>query len=133
MTHFARKHKEFRDVDLIPMINIIFMLLFFFIIAGTVRNIEPIPVDIPQAKSGTKVRGNPVVLSLSRGGRIIYEGNAVSETLLPSLIQKTLSKDDNTLIIMRVDERLPAHSLTKLLTLVHKSGGINLALEIETG
>jgi biopolymer transport protein ExbD len=133
MTHFHRKRKPMREVDMIPMVNIILMLLFFFIIAGTVKESEEIHVDIPNAKTSDMAKGLPITLALTRGGHLSFDGIQTSEGTLPIMLREALEKNPNILITIRADERLPAHSLTKLIAIVQKAGGNNLALEVEAG
>ena len=113
------------------MINIVFLLLIFFVVAGTLERSNPQTINIPIATSDSFARGNPVIVSLARGGKISFDGVNVSQDKLPELLKKAVEQDDNVLITIRADRNLPAHSLTKLISIVYKHGSSNLAIEIE--
>ena len=46
-----KRKRERRDINLVPLINIIFLLLIFFIVAGTIKKPTPAPVEMPVATS----------------------------------------------------------------------------------
>ena len=46
------KKKQVNQIGLIPLINVIFLLLIFFLVAGTVESIDTFEVDLPASNSG---------------------------------------------------------------------------------
>lgn len=58
------------DDNLIPMINVVFLLLVFFMVAGTIRSADPILVDAPIARSGAE-QSAQAVLYVSTDGALV--------------------------------------------------------------
>ena len=114
------------------MVNIIFMLLFFFVVAGTVQQADPLSIDIPNAKSDSAVDGSHALVLLGRGGKLSFEGMPITEDQLPKSLKASLLRNRDLMITIRVDEHLPARSLTKLIGIIQNAGGENIALEVET-
>lgn len=50
-----RKHKEETELHVGPLNDILFILLFFFLLASTFAGLNAIKVNLPQGKSTTKV------------------------------------------------------------------------------
>tara|TARA_B100001013_G_C24536613_1_gene412904 strand:+ start:111 stop:506 length:396 start_codon:yes stop_codon:yes gene_type:complete len=41
--------KKIKQINLIPLINIIFLMLIFFMLAGTITKIDPYKINIPES------------------------------------------------------------------------------------
>ena len=41
--------KKIKQINLIPLINIIFLMLIFFMLAGTITTIDPHKINIPES------------------------------------------------------------------------------------
>jgi biopolymer transport protein ExbD len=66
-----------RNDRLIPMINIVFLLLTFFLIAGTFHAAEVFDIEPPEATGETVAEEDGPVLLVSREGRLAIGGKVV--------------------------------------------------------
>jgi len=41
--------KKIKQINLIPLINIIFLMLIFFMLAGTITKVDPYKINIPES------------------------------------------------------------------------------------
>ena len=41
--------KKIKPINLIPLINIIFLMLIFFMLAGTITKIDPYKINVPES------------------------------------------------------------------------------------
>ena len=41
--------KKIKQINLIPLINIIFLMLIFFMLAGTIAKIDPYKINVPES------------------------------------------------------------------------------------
>lgn len=128
----AHPRKPRLEPDLIPLINIIFMLLFFFVVAGTMKENNPLNVDIPNATQGDVTAAAPLKVTLARGGRVMVNDEPISSSAYTERLKSFLAIEPSGLIAITADQRLPAHSLIKLIQITEKAGAVNIALEIES-
>lgn len=81
--------KEFdEEIDLTPLIDVVFILLIFFFITSTF--IRPsLPVDLAKAASAaaSAERKEQLVITIDKAGSYFYEGLPVARDNLPSLMQ----------------------------------------------
>lgn len=84
----AQYEEEFDDhIDLTPLIDVIFMLLVFFIMATTF--LKPvINIDIPEAESGAKPEAvkERLILTVDKDGGVFHKGELVEKDALAALI-----------------------------------------------
>ena len=93
--------KNLRDsIDLIPMINLIFLLLIFFMLTGVIKKKELIDIERPQSKSGVvnKLNKEETVIVLNENGEIFlnnvyYEIDELINNIDPSVGKVTIDID----------------------------------------
>lgn len=67
------------------MINVVFLLLIFFMVAGTIRPSDPLPIDAPLTRSGTEKTAQPVLYLDATGTMILNETPVTAERLTEEL------------------------------------------------
>jgi biopolymer transport protein ExbD len=63
--------------DLIPFVNVFFLLLVFFMIGSSFVPISGIPVNLPEAPSVSKYSARKYIITLDRNGRIYFNDEMV--------------------------------------------------------
>lgn len=99
-------------MDLTPLIDVIFMLLIFFILAGSL--VPPsIKLDLPQAASSepTPRQQDPLRLSIDAQGRI-HEGQ---RPLTPEQVPELLAGQPGRPVEVAVDSRAPFAPFMRVL------------------
>ena len=95
-------------VDMAPMIDLVFLLLIFFMVASVVTELEKVEVDIPQsefAKVPEDTKGRMMV-SVDANNQIYVGTMPVSVDELKVEIEKELDLNPNLRILIRADERV---------------------------
>lgn len=132
MIDLERHHRPNRAINLVAMINIIFLLLIFFMIAGTVEKFEILQVDPPQAKSGKLLDEGPVKIILGRYEEVLFNDELVSAEQVPALLSAQLKDNPNKVISLKADAALDATKLIATLDQIKAAGGRNVSLETQS-
>ncbi len=61
---FPRKNKPKSFIDMVPMIDIIFQLIIFFMFATTLKTIDVVEMNLPTAKYVTNIPTTPLNISV---------------------------------------------------------------------
>ena len=126
---FASKKDRRSAENVVPLINIVFLLLIFFMLAGTLRPVEPFAVDLPGApvsEIGPPAREIPV-LSVGASGELALDGRKLHEDELDASLASA-SRDDS--LQLRADAHLPARHLLPLLERLRNAGVTELELVV---
>lgn len=87
LKEFSLNQEFDAEIDLTPLIDVVFILLIFFIVTSTF--IQPsLPVDLPRADSAavSAERTEQLVITIDADGSLFYEGRALERAELPALI-----------------------------------------------
>ncbi|WP_236610546.1 MULTISPECIES: biopolymer transporter ExbD [unclassified Cycloclasticus] len=111
---------------MIPMINIVFLLLVFFMIAGHMRDIQDQGIELPVSENGAQAVEKTVTLQLTDKNELYLNGVKTSleklDLHLDSLIEA------NTLLALEADRRVQAVDLDKTLSILRKKGIFKITL-----
>lgn len=106
------------QADLTPLINIVFLMLVFFMLAGSLRpgdDIQPASIDSDRA-----VDDGLLVISVDREGWARVDGAAVNDESLLVLLEEQQARGGRAGI--RPDARLEAQRLVEVTDLLRKAG-----------
>ncbi len=124
------------DDNLIPLINIVFLMLIFFMVAGQIQRTDSIKIEPPQSVSSLSPEDEKVSLIIVHDGSIHLEDTAVELDQLANLLALQISHQPTSSLLIKTDATLPAEKLYEILKYVRAAGfqKISLAtrLRVET-
>lgn len=113
------KRKNFNDsINLIPMINLIFLLLIFFLLTGVIQKKDDTDVSIPTSFFGKKKSEIKETLTIKKGGVFIWKNEIINKESLDKIL------DSNNKIIINIDEEASIQKFNEIIK-IFKSKKIN--------
>lgn len=86
------EQKDESDVDMTPMLDIVFILLIFFIVTTSFIREEGLEINRPKAQKSNTNNNNPViVVSISDNGHVSFNGKLVDIERLPARIENFIA------------------------------------------
>lgn len=113
-----RKKKK-NEINLIPMINIVFLLLIFFMITGTISpKINP-DVYLPYSEFSKKkdLKQEYLNIDINKFGIVFFINNEISLQKLENLISKTSKKKK---IVLNIHKESRINELKKIIKILKK-------------
>lgn len=126
-------HKEESvEINLTPLIDVVFLLLIFFMVSSTFDRYSKLKVQLPQA-SATKVtkQVDPVTISIdSKGKYYINDRQLVNSSLsvLKQALQKTVGDNYDQAIVLRADARTPHQAVVRAMDAASQLGLTRLSI-----
>jgi len=118
-------------INLTPMIDVVFLLLIFFMVATTFLDPErEIEVELPTAQSAGEPDRTPdeIVLNILQDGRVFNDGTELSRDELVLLLKRTAQHDPETPVTIR-GHRLAQHqNVVSVMDACGIAGLYNLAV-----
>lgn len=102
------------EENLIPLINIVFLILIFFLVASTLRSFDPAGLDLPraQAEAGADHRAN--VLIAYADGRLTLAGKDIGPDALAARLADFVQAEPDLPLLIAPDRALPADRLVEI-------------------
>ena len=108
----------------LPMINVVFLLLIFFMLAGAFKRPEPISVNLPVAAELKDIKRETYLLLINAEGKLAFNDTEVTLDTLSVIIQKHQETLQNQGIQVKADAELDAQQLMDVIE-VFASHGIS--------
>lgn len=106
------KKKEFNDsINLIPMINLIFLLLIFFLLTGVIQKKDEIEVTIPESFFGKKKIELKETLTVRKDGSFLWNNREVEKEDILNILES------DSKIIINIDEEASIKKFNELIKL----------------
>ena len=118
-------------LNLTPMIDVVFLLLIFFMVTTTFLDPErEIEVDLPVAESGGEPKETPdeIVLTVVEDGTVYHGGDALTAEAMLELLRRTAQHDPATPVTIRGHRRTRHESVVKVMDACGIAGLVNLAV-----
>lgn len=113
----------------IPLINIVFLLLIFFMLAGTFTTPEPFSVDPPEARSGASTEDDEGVILLGTGGALAFEGEELDGgEALQRAVARRLEGEPELELRLKADGRVDSGRLLDTMDRLRDAGAERLLL-----
>lgn len=128
MLRISRIREKKREVSVIPMVNVVFLLLVFFLTAGTIEKIEIVPIEPPMAESGKVLDEGHVVIVMGRYDEIIIDDELVDMSDIIPILKKELKDYPTKIITIKADSSISAKRLIAVMDEVKAAGGQNVSL-----
>ncbi|MCO6436702.1 MAG: biopolymer transporter ExbD [Phycisphaerae bacterium] len=113
-------------IEITPMIDMVFLLLIFFLVATTFHQTErEMQVALPQASHAAPMSSllRELVINVDEEGRIIITGRTVEPGELKSMIENAVAGNPEQKVTVRGDRRTAYANIVRVLD-VCKGGGI---------
>ena len=118
-------NKTYNDDNLLPLVNIIFLLLIFFMLAGVIaKQKEMYDIDLASAVIDEYVEKDKHILFIKANGEVIFNDEAVT---IKTLDEKLKSIDDKTITIA-ADKLVTTGKLNNILIKLNKNNISNVTL-----
>ena len=117
------ENSEADAINVSPLIDVVFILLIFFIVCATFVTLPGIEVTRPQAVTGKALEKNAVIFALSGKNEIKYAGSSVQLEEIPGLVEQA-SKDKGKPVVIQVDQWADASILAKIVAQARKKSAV---------
>jgi biopolymer transport protein ExbD len=123
--------RNLKDEDgllLTPLIDMIFLVVIFFMLNATLSLNPAIRVDLPPAYTSQAVIEDQIVVTLSRSGELYIGRSQVSLERFTAELKQELSRLGLRKMILRADEATPYKLVVEIMDLARLSGLEAIAL-----
>ena len=123
----AARRRTDEDERILPLINVVFLLLIFFMLTGQLAPSDPFPVEPPESLSeGAPAEGR--LIAFGRRGELALDGTVMDEAQLLAALRGDLSGTVRPEIRVKADGGAEATRLVALLARLREIGAESVTL-----
>lgn len=134
---FRKPEEEETLINLTPLIDVVFLLLIFFMISTTFSKESALHIELPASsdKKEQQQQNNRLVIEISADGIYAIQGpgdiepkqliNSARETLINAIKDVSANRTD-LITIIRADRRTPHESVIRAMDSARRVGHVNI-------
>lgn len=104
------------DIMIIPMIDIVFFLLVFFMMSTLYMNTEQqIPLSLPKASSSSAKTIEPITISLTSNHKMYLNEREINPSELPNEIKSIVGKTPEQAFVVRASKDVVYNDVIEIL------------------
>lgn len=119
------------DVQIVPLIDVIFFILVFFMLFTTFRT-HPAGLNLELPKSVTSDKSTPtqVVISISADGRMFLGEKQVNSASLKAEVGQSIKKRPDLFVVIKADKNTKYDYVVQAMDDVRQVGGYRFGLAV---
>jgi len=133
MKYFLDIEEENIQINILPMIDIIFVILSFFIVSSLyLVKLETIPVNLPNAETSFQEKEPATIITLSLDNKVFIDEKLIDLNLLENELLNRLKNRKNRKIILRADKSINYGEVISILDILRKIKNIKIGVSTES-
>ena len=133
MKDFLNIEEENIQINILPMIDIIFVILSFFIVSSLyLVKLETIPVNLPNAKTSNVEKDPVTIVTLSIENKVFIDEKLTEITLLENELRDKLNNSNNKKVILKADKSINYGKVISILDILRNLENIKIGDSTES-
>lgn len=130
-----KKRSEDPGVDISPLIDVVFILLIFFMVSTTFVKDAKVEIERPGAQSASAASTKSIRVLIDRSGTIYMDNVPVRPWMVQSRVREGLAAGADGSVLVITDRRVPAEKLIEVVDQCRLAGAddVGVVTDLESG
>ena len=127
--HFTGNENASSEINISPLIDVVFILLIFFIVTTVFIEETGVDVNKPRAASAESLEKQAILLAVTASGQVYQGGRSIGVDGVRSVVAAMLENDGATPVIIKGDAAANHGTIVKVIDAAKLAGAqsVNLA------
>ena len=127
--YFKEKNETGDLINILPMIDIIFAILSFFIISSLyLTKIDAIKVNLPKSSTALREQNIPQIITVDNTKRIYFESREITLKNISSVISTNIEQLEDPIVILRADTSVNHGLIVNILDELRKIDNLKVGI-----
>lgn len=127
-TLFKSSSDEKSEINLSPLLDMVFILLIFFVVTTTFTRETGVEVRKPKASSASKIKDKTIKVAITREGTIHIHEKQVDLAILESILKREKAREPSLKAVIIADESSMTGILVKVVDRCNLAGLKNVSI-----
>jgi len=123
--NFRHRRDDIPEVNITPLIDIVFLLLIFFMISTTFKQEFEVGIELPKAESESKLVEKILEIGIDKQGNYFLNGQKLVNTktnAIKQALQKTAKGNFKLPVVISADAQTPHQAVIRAMDAAKKLG-----------
>ncbi len=130
MSLLANKRRRRPELNLVPLIDVLVMLIFFAFVTMQFKSAATLNITLPKVETAGKneFKGN-VTISIDKDGGLTLNGKPITDEQLDPALKQLHNIDKDIPVLIRADETSQLKKVTLVWDACRKNGLMKISLQ----
>jgi len=126
---FPHLNKKSARFDLTPLIDVVFLLLIFFMLTTTFVNLENrVEVNLPSGDFAAAEPSENIIVSITENNTIYLNGKLIDPLKLTENVALELEKEPEKIVVLEADTNVLHGKVIRVMDLLKQGGAEKIAI-----
>ncbi len=131
MRRIFKRTEEESGIDLTPMLDVVFIMLIFFIVTTSFVKESGIDVSRPSAKTAKKKQQAAILVAINQSGEVWIQRRKVDIRSVRANIEKLHAESPEGTVVIQADKRSETGLLVDVMDQIRLAGVESIAVSAE--
>jgi biopolymer transport protein ExbD len=131
MMQMIQQEEEETEIDLTPMLDVVFIMLIFFIVTASFVKESGIDVNRPDAPTAVKQEKANILVAISATNQIFIDRRRVDPRSVRANIERLHAENPQGSVVIQADEDSNTKTLVQVMDAARAAGVFNVSIAAE--
>lgn len=128
---FLLNEEEESQIDLTPMLDVVFIMLIFFIVTSTFVKESGVDVTRPQAETSVVTESNAIQIGITSANQVFMDKRQIDKRAIRANVEKSLAENPGASVIIVADRDSNTHTLIEVMDQARLAGATSVSVASE--
>ena len=125
------RRRPMAEINVVPYIDVMLVLLIIFMVTATYIVAQSIPVDLPEAGTGEDVV-TTFAITITEDKQLYLDGAKIDDNKLRKKLRNAKKGNEDVRVIIAADKKVSHGVVVHIIDLVRKEGVAKFAINIDS-
>ena len=122
---------EEEEINITPMLDVVFILLIFFIVTANFIKEPGLEVDRPDSETAEPTENAAILIAVGNAGEIYMDGRRIDKRQVKANVVRLLAENPQGSVVIQADEKATADTIMAVMDGAREAGVYNISLASE--
>jgi biopolymer transport protein ExbD len=128
MRRRARREEEENEINMTPMLDIVFIMLIFFVVTASFVKESGIDVNRPGAVTAERKERASILIAINEHGQIWIDKRQVDVRAVRANIERLLAENPQGAVVIQADKESKNGTLVRVMDAARQAGVENVSI-----
>ena len=122
---------EEEEINITPMVDVVFILLIFFIVTANFIKEPGLEVNRPDSETAEPTENAAILIAVGNAGEIYMDGRRIDKRQVKANVVRLLAENPQGSVVIQADEKATADTIMAVMDGAREAGVYNISLASE--
>ena len=122
---------EEEEINITPMLDVVFILLIFFIVTANFIKEPGLEVNRPDSETAEPTENAAILIAVGNAGEIYMDGRRIDKRQVKANVVRLLAENPQGSVVSQADEKATADTIMAVMDGAREAGVYNISLASE--